>query len=443
MKISLLFMAYSNLGTSEAMFREVPYAVGKGCQARAERVKRAAWGLNFITSSLLALVVFGYFSLVRTDMGGDIRLAWHLFVLFFLMSQAFWYTVFRLQSERRIVHSGLIIIGLSAASTVLGTASAYLWGLPGLLAAMVASTALVLILGGGWSTYFAPLFNLHLFYELVSKGFPIMMSVALLTMLWNVDKIAISLFMDTRSLGVYALQSYIINILTIIPHAVSTVLYPSLMEKIGMAKEENTVKNHLIQPTLAMSYLICPFLSAIFIALPIPIRWFLPQYIAAVLPGQIMVFAFFFSIIARMPVIILISLNRQKLVMLLTLIAVICGFFFDWFFVMRGLGLAGVAVGTALSLIVYACLALGFSLREINMPGKEVGLFLVKSLAPFFASFALSLFVCSYLTGQAESLIADVGGGLIRILTVFAGMALFYGFLNKRLDLLYSIARQR
>ena len=61
MKISLLFMAYSNLGTSEAMFREVPYAVGKGCQARADRIKRAAWGLNFITSSILALIVFGYF----------------------------------------------------------------------------------------------------------------------------------------------------------------------------------------------------------------------------------------------------------------------------------------------------------------------------------------------------------------------------------------------
>ena len=258
MKVSLMFMAYSNMGSSQAMLREVPYAMGQANQARADRVKRGAWGLNFIASSMLALVVFGYFFLVRTEPERQIRSAWYLFVLFFLMSQAFWYTVFRLQSEHRIGRSGLVIVGFSAASTILGTIAAYFWGLPGLLAAMVVSTAIVLIMGGGLGTFFTPLFNLHLYQELISKGFPIMMSVALLTILWNVDKIVISLLMDTRSLGIYALQACITNILTIVPHAVSTVLYPSLMEEIGMALEENTLRNYLVQPTLAMSYLICP-----------------------------------------------------------------------------------------------------------------------------------------------------------------------------------------
>ena len=130
--------------------------------------------------------------------------------------------------------------------------------------------------------------------------------------------------------------------------------------------------------------------------------------------------------------------------MLLTLIAVISGFFLDWLFVVRGLGLVGVAVGTGLSLVIYACLTFSFSVKEIGMPSREIGLFLVKTLVPFLACLGLGLFAHCCLAGAGESLMADVGGGLVRILTVFAGMALLYGFLNKRLGLLhYFMARQR
>lgn len=443
MKISLLFMAYSNMGSSEAMLREVPYAEGQGNCERADNIKRTAWGLNITASFILAIFIFGYFFLTSKEANAEIRSSWYLFVLFFLTSQAFWYTVFRLQSERRIGRSGLMIIGFAAASTLLGTVAAYYWGLPGLLAALVISTFMVLLAGGELKTYLTPLFHLPLFRELMSKGFPIMVSVALLMLLWNVDKIVISLMMDTRSLGIYALQAYITNILTIVPHAVSTVLYPSLMEKIGIAREEATLKRHLVQPTLAMSYLICPLLAVIFIAFPIPMRWFLPQYASAVLPGRIMVFAFFFSVLARMPVTLLVSLNRQNLLMLLTLVAVLSGVCFDWLFVTLGMGLAGVAMGTGLSLVIYAGLTLFFAVKEINMTGRETALFLVKSLAPYLACFILSWLVYRYSGGPAESLTADLGGGFMRILAILTGMAIIYGLLNKPLDLFHSMAGQR
>lgn len=441
MKISLLFLAYSNLGTSEAMLREVPYAAGQGDPARAAHIKRAAWTLNLTASCLLALTVFCYFLLVRPDLGST-RRAWYLFVLFFLMSQVFWFSVFRLQSERRIGRSGLMIVGFALASTLLGTASAYFWGLTGLLAALVVSVTLVLPVGGGLGAYSAPLFNGGLFRELVSKGFPIMISVALLTMLWNVDKIIISLLMTPRSLGIYALQAYMTNILTIVPHAVSTVLYPSLMNKIGMTRDQTTLKNHLVQPTLAMSYLICPFLGTIFIALPFPIRWFLPQYAEAIVPGQILVFAFFFSILARMPATLLVCLNRQNLLMLLTLTAVITGAGLDVFFITRGLGLVGVAMGTGLSLVAYAGLTLFFALKEINMTGRQSALFLAKSFTPYLACLALSMLVRHYLDGPTESLLADMAGCLVRILTILAGMAVFYGFVNRHLGLFHNMAGQ-
>jgi O-antigen/teichoic acid export membrane protein len=439
MKLVLMFLVYSHLGTSDAMLREVPYAVGQGNAARADTVKRASWGLNLVTSSVLALCLFCYFFLVPQGEERSTRLAWIIFALFFPVSQVFWYAVFRLQSERQIGRSGLMIFGFAVASTVLGTVAAFFWGLPGLLTALAVSHFLMLFAGGGLKVYFAPLFNFGLIRELIAKGFPIMVSVALLVLLWNVDKIMINLLIDTRSLGIYALQSYMSNMLMIIPHAVSTVLYPSLMEKIGKARDEATLKRYLTQPTLAMSYLICPLLGAIFLAFHIPIHWLLPQYMMAVLPGQIMVFAFFFTILSRMPVTILVSLNRQNLLMMLTLMAVLSGFLFNWLFIMHGFGLAGAAIGTGLSFLVYASLTLFFAMREIRMPGREVAVFLAHSLAPYLACLVFSLLVHRYFPSPAASLVADMLGCGVRIVTVFAGMALLYAILNRRFDIFHLI----
>jgi O-antigen/teichoic acid export membrane protein len=392
MKLGFLFLVYSDLGTSDAMLREVPYAVGRNDLLRAERIKRTTLGFTLMVSSCLVILFFIYILIPGERAWKSLRSEWFLFAVVFLVSQVYWYSIIRLQSEKRIGRSGIMLLYFAISSTVMGAVGANYFGLGGFLVALGISYLLVLAWGESLSSYQSPSLDFALLRDLIRKGFPIMGSVALLMLLWNIDKIMIGLLMNTRDLGIYSLQSYITNMLMILPHSVATVLYPGLMEKIGRIKEKKTLEGYLTQPTLTMGYLICPLLGVIFLTIHLPIQWMLPQYIQAIVPGQIIVLAVFFMILAKMPVMILVSLNKQNLLLLLTAVSVLSGIAADTLLIKTGFGLIGVSVGTAISFVVYSSLTTYYAMNEIGISKKKSGSFLSLAFAPYvFLCFVICL----------------------------------------------------
>ncbi|UCE06660.1 MAG: polysaccharide biosynthesis C-terminal domain-containing protein [bacterium] len=435
MKLVHMFFAYAHLGTSDAMMREVPYAVGRSDLLLAERIKSTTLGFNLIVSSCLAIFLCIYIFIPEESAVKALRSEWALFALVFLFSQVYWYAIIRLQAEKRIGRSSAMILGFAINSTVVGTVGAKYFGLGGFLMALGISYLLMLVWGGSLSFYRSPFLDLTLLRDLIRKGFPIMMSVALLMLLGNVDKIMIGLLMSTQDLGIYSLQSYITNLIMIIPHSVATVLYPSLMEKIGRIGDKKTLEGYLTQPTLTLAYLVCPLLGVIFLTIHLPIQWLLPQYIQAIVPGQILVSAVFFMAIASMPATILVSLNRQNMLLALTGVSVMVGAITDYILIKSGKGIIGAAIGTSLSFVIYSSLTMISSLHALKMSIKNSISFLVLIAIPYITVFILVYMICKFIPVTDAGWIPDFVYTTIGCFIILVLMAGLYYVVNLRFRL--------
>ena len=439
MKLVLIFFPYSHLGTNDAMAREVPRAVGKGDLPRADRIKRTSLGFNLLISSCLALLFVSYLLVHKGGVDISFRTEWMLLPAVLMLNQMLHYVIVRLQAENNIGRSGVLILGFSCVSTIAGIAAAKYIGLAGFIVVVGLSCVAMLYWGEGISYCRHPVLDFSVIPGLIRTGFPIMMSTAMLILLWNIDKIVISYLMSARDLGIYAFQSSIMGVLMIVPHAVGTVFYPKIMENIGRSIDKDMLEKYLVLPTLTMSYLIIPILGIIFLTVHLPIRWLLPQYALSIVPGQICVFGVFFMVMAKMPVTLLVSLNKQNILLVLAAVSVLSGFAADVFFIRYGYGLVGVAAGTAMSFGVYAVLAIFYCIKTIDLPFARTGSFLYLAFLPYvftcIACMAIQYCLPGDITDWKKDLMdTSIGNGVI-----IASTSILYFRLNKRYGVLSNI----
>lgn len=384
MKTSMIFMQFIRLGTSEAMLREFPYAIGRGQQNYAQRVEAVVSGFNLLSAVILSLLIMAGILLFKSASAESNQVIWTALLIIFFINQIYWFIHLQLQARQKFVALSKMTFGFALFSTALGVLMAYCFGIYGLLLGLTLSyLAMIFSSGEGNSPLPKPAWDASLVWKLIKIGFPIMLSQALYILLLNVDKLIIWISMQKEDLGIYSIQSYIIIIIVLFPTVVSMVLYPNLMEDLGENRYENNLQNYLTKTTQILAYIVSPLLGVLFVIIHFPIQWLLPQYVSAVVPSQILISSSFFLVISRMSAVILISTNRQTLLIAMTLPAILCGIGVDWALISAGKGIAGVAIGTSISFILFAILTMIASLRCIRMNLKKSIVFALKVFTPY------------------------------------------------------------
>jgi O-antigen/teichoic acid export membrane protein len=261
-----------------------------------------------------------------------------------------------------------------------------------------------------------------------------MMANALYLVLLNVDKIGVWTLMDKEELGIYAVQSHITNFIMLAPGAVAIVLFPSIMECLGRTNRPHAIETYLTRPTLLMGYLACPMLGLLYFCLHLPINWLLPKYVQAVAPGQILILASFFLIISRVPATILISMNRQKSLMLISMLAIGIAALGNYFFIQTGIGLVGAAIGSAVGFGFYAGMVVFHSFRELKIESRRFLAFQLKIFTPFLMSVAAILLIDNIFPATGVDLLTDLSQTGIKVLVFLApsgvGLLFMYKYLK-------------
>jgi len=441
MKLVLLFIQYSHLGSHDAMVREVPYLVGAGKYEEATNVQQTVIGFNLFSSAFTAVAFIFILFLFRERWSSNTHILWLGFACIFFISQIYWFFHLKLQAEKDFGLLSKMLLGFALLSTVAGILSAYYFGLGGFLLALGPSYLLmVCYVVASHSPIPKPSWNPRLLRKLIGTGYPIMFSGALLILLWNVDKLAVWLLMTNRELGIYAIISYIANTIMLLPGVVAAVLYPRVMEIYGNNEDPSQLERYLTQPTLILSYLGCPLLGVFFLALHLPIRWLLPEYALAILPGQILILAFFFMIIARMPATILISLNRQNLLLVLTAISVLVGAIADFILIKVGYGIIGAALGTSLSFALYSSLTMISSLRSLKISRRKSISFLFMVGVPYMAVLSLLAITFGFLPVANVGWVYDCFATSVKCMALVALMAILFYLMNQRYVIVEQLA---
>jgi O-antigen/teichoic acid export membrane protein len=435
MRLVQTFLQFIRLGTSEALLRDFPYHMGSGDFTRADLIKRVVSGFNLITTGTAFVVVTGWLVL-HPHLSVSYRFFWLMWLVVFGCSQIYWFAHCQLQAEKRFFHVSKMISSFALLSTAIGLISAYYFDLAGFLAALLICYTVTIFYAGGWRLrYLSPVWNTTALLHLVKTGFPIMASNALFILLLNIDKIAIWLLMEKRFLGIYAVQAHITNFIMLAPGAVAMVLFPSMMEYLGQVRSPQGLEAYLKKPTQLLCCFACPLLGFLYLGLHLPIKWLLPEYALSIVPGKVLVLASFFLIVARMPAAVLVSINKQTQLALITLAAVFLSFCANVIMIRVGHGLIGAATASACGFVAYAGLTLISAFYQVRTSFRDFLNFQLKIALPFILTLIFIFLIERVIPESAIDLSSELSRTAIReiMFLVIIGLPLYA--VSKRLSL--------
>lgn len=364
------YEGFAHLGTYDALQREVPFYRGRGETRRVEAILDSVFTIN-----LLYAVAIGLASLVAGQWLAttDVDPLWVDFTRFF----AAWVLLCKVAEYFRVLHvadkrSG-VLSSVNASFGVLnaGFSIALTWyaGLRGLLVGLLIAQA-IRALSYIRAAPRVPRLRIDRgeLFRLYRLGFPIMLIALMFLLLRGVDRIIIAGTLSEAELGFFSIGTIVSGLIYLsVGDTVRTMVFPRLMESLGVGEPgPERVRPFLVEPSVLIAYLVPFVIGSAYLALPLPIRWLLPQYEPSILVAQILVIgAFYFSIVS-VPLSVCIALNQQVRVTMLSAVAVAINALLSLALIAAGAGIVGVAVGTGISYFLFATVVFLFTSAQIG-----------------------------------------------------------------------------
>lgn len=294
-QVGLDYLGYTHFGFMHGMARQIPLYRAAGESEKDHGTRQITLGMTLLTS----LGAGGLVILAAMPMAAEVRLAWVGVACVLLPTQLFRFLhMICLADGRFAVLSGANVL-LAVASFIVMAWWIPRWGLAGVFLGLGAGYWAGVLFGWVRGIYpWPPGFNwVHitrrqvdpLVLPLLQNGFPFMCVDGLFVVWQGVDRLALAsvLGASNEAMGHYGLSVMIASFAIQIPQIVNRVLFRRTIS--GFADENperndrlNFARKHLDLPALAVAgwspIVFCPCL----IGSACMIRWFLPEYQAAV-----------------------------------------------------------------------------------------------------------------------------------------------------------------
>jgi O-antigen/teichoic acid export membrane protein len=431
--LALDYESYSSLGTFAAMNRTAPYYRGGAEEEKAKRIESSVFTVNFcyalIVGAILLLLALYFKVSQRSGKYIDVVFFLGLIIISNKLKEFYW-TKLKIDKQFAFLSRVEILCGLTM--TVISVVFVYYWGLRGVLLGVFVSDLLAIIyiisniryipvLGVAW----------QIFGEMVKIGFPMMVVFFLLTVLRSADRIVILAMLSEEALGFFGIATVATEIIAIIPNAIYSVTLQPLMEKLGKTRDPQQIKNYLIEPTILIAYFL-PFLMAgLYLAIHLPIEYFLTQYLTAIPVVKILTLGLFFHAVAMLPLSVSFALNKQLRVIYIVLPVAMLKFVLNYAFIRLGWGLEGVAMGSGVAYFVFGTLMIWYTFRQFSIPSSDYLKFFLLIYTPFLYTLILLLALDKFSFFMPSGFWNDVVLTIISIAIFFLLYLLVFVFVRK------------
>lgn len=396
-KLVLLHGANLHLGVQNGMHRELPILRGKKDLAQQAIITDVTFTFSFAVALVVSLGIL--FSTFAIRMGPELRLGLRFIaaMVFLQYIYSFYGSLFRANNEFDIVSWVTVIDGIGHGLSV---ALIFPFGFAGFLAGQVLRLLVATVFSLRRSSYTVSWrWDGKTLKSLMFIGFPIMLMVSANVIFTTIDRLLILKFLDTRNLGFYSLGNLAFSPLLMIFSASNSVMYPRFTERYGETGDPCSLRHYIIMPIEALSLVMAVLVGIVYIALPLLVRVFLPEYAAGILAAQILMFGLFFYALAGMAGNMLLTINKQVLRLWIILVSTLFNLIFSYAALRLGYGIAGVAAGTSLAYFVFFVISLTVAMRYCLVSLNQSVKFIGKALGPmcyvggvlWFVSYVLEL----------------------------------------------------
>jgi O-antigen/teichoic acid export membrane protein len=431
LQVILGYCGYASFGTTKAMQRDYPYLRGRGEHERAEQLKDLTLTFSMIMSVIPAAFLLGYLTLRWQTLNPLLR-AGLVFLTFFLFVQRFYDIVITLlRSDKKFTVLSCLMVLNALGGLLVTFLLVSQWNIYGL----VAGTALVMagcifFIDKVHPYHFRFFWERRKLWKELKLGVPLVISAFLFEFLISMDKLIIAKRLGFYEVGLYSIAMMASQYIYSLPMMFTHVWYPNLVEEYGRVGDPAGIKKFLLTPVFILSVFV-PFLCGIAIfTMPLLVQGLLPKFEGGLPVMKIYLIGTFFIMLAQFSNHFLVTLDKYLAPIPCLILCVGMNFFINLFMIDRGLGVTGVALGSAASFLFYGIIIYYLALRNVARP-KEI-LHNLLSLLATLVFFSLAILVLE----RTVVLNSLWGEALVKIFLFALLASPFFWALQKRTKLI-------
>jgi len=366
--VSMLFtfIPLFQLGTVNAMNREVPFYLARKDDLRVREIRNLT--LSFIFTLPLFLVVILFVTsglLFFIDISYEYQIGFLLasLISFFTYLSVYVEMYYKSEQNFRVVSKLVLIKNVS--QTLITLLFTYFIGYEGLYVGMLLALIIEVITGKESFRQFRLQFDLVKYKKLIKTGFPILFVGLIWSILIACDRLIITILMTPKDLGNYGVGMLIFSSMMLLPQVVSQVLYPRIVELVSKEKHDEIKKlywkvNKILAITVALIVIAGYFLFPIFI------DFFMPDYKDGIIAGQVLILGVYPLTLVGFAANYFNTIGKQMIYIKILILVIILNIIFSVCLLYINQNIISVAIGTSLSYLVYFILINYFFIKMLH-----------------------------------------------------------------------------
>ncbi|MDG5471708.1 polysaccharide biosynthesis C-terminal domain-containing protein [Jeotgalibacillus sp. ET6] len=365
----LVYGYYLQFGILEGFSRDVPRMLGQGRFKKADEIRSTAlvWilmssGMSFLGVIVLLILPLTFFETIMGVMA-LLLVPFQNLVLFF---NHFYLTV---QQFNKVAVIQLIIGSLQY--VVMGICAIFI-GIYGLfLGVLIGSVAALTYSRLKMKTKIPLKWHSGLFKKLLNYGFRITLIGILLSLFTTMDRLLIFAFFDSVSVGMYGIIAFIYQGIMVLPSVFHQVMYPKINYQYGATGKKKALMPIILEPTILLSYISPILLGIAFFVFPWFVQIFMPEYVAGTTAARIVIVGMFFFIWAMLYAHYLTVVHKEWSYLKVLCCGVLINAIINLIMIRLGYYINGVALGTAVSYMLYPLLLMFVCFRDMGLKWSE------------------------------------------------------------------------
>ncbi len=437
------YNSYADLGLANGMNKEMPYLRGKGDASGAEAVKdNTFWAISLIATGVNIFLIAASF-VFRARLPEGMVVAVCILAITNVLFHLYSFLVSLLRTDKEFGLFGLAqaLLSLTSLAFVVVFFKVSPDRLYGALSALAIGYFFVALYIVCRTRYRVRLtLDLQRVIGIFKTGFPLITIQVGAILLISIDRWMIAGMIGQIDLGYYGIGLTMANFLFAGASTVAFTLYPFMLERFGQTNDAVQSERLVYTPLLVLSYLMAVGCTMTAFVIPPLITYVLPAYVSGITAVIILVFGVYFISIMTICGNFLVSVNKQSTILYVQMVLIPFSIALNYILIKIGLGIEGVAAGTAAIYVIYGTSVILVALRSFT---RENGALFAKAMRVYLP-FAVSLLSYLLLRGAfgstSSSLKGDILVTALRI-SVFLGPVTLLGWYLNRITGVFHMLR--
>lgn len=371
--IIFIFIPLFQMGTLNAMNREVPYYLARKDYKAVSEVRDAVFSFIFTIPLFLVFVLIVTSGILFfTDIIYEYKIGLLFTALIAVLTYLSDYAETYFKSQQNFKKASSLLSIRSISQSIATIILVYFFGYLGLYLGLLISLLIQIYVARNIFPNKYKIKSTSFNYKrLIKIGFPILVVGLVWSIMTAVDRIIISIFLNPEDLGNYGIGMLVFNAVMLFPQVTSQVFYPRIVELVSLS-EYPKIKKFYWKANSILAFIMLCVVTVGYFVLPFFITRFMPDYIEGIKAAQILLIGIYPLTLVNIAANYFNSTNNQKIYLAIQLFTILLNVLLSIIFIIIYKSIISVALATSITFAIYSIIMNIFFWIKINKCDYQV-----------------------------------------------------------------------